>query len=188
MGTVKLRPIAPSTKHPMKTVLHRAGKAWHFISTQLTGEHFVINSTRDVPKFFGRAQEILKSHAGELQITVQDIEGCYPNMPKHIIVQAARDITAELQKEGKEGVWVPKRGKQKCQWTATNKQKHRLLWMPLIDLVEILQFSLDHAVVKMPDGTYKRQVQGIPMGDALSPGATICTCAWMEKEYMRSLH
>ena len=46
---MKMRPIAPSTKHPMRVLLRRAGKAWHFISTHIQGEHFVINSTRDVP-------------------------------------------------------------------------------------------------------------------------------------------
>ena len=34
----------------------------------------------------------------------------------------------------------------------------------------------------MPDGHLKRQIAGIPMGDALSPGMAIGTCAWMEKE------
>ena len=36
----------------------------------------------------------------------------------------------------------------------------------------------------MPDGTIRHQVQGIPMGDPLSPGMTIMTCAWMEREWM----
>jgi hypothetical protein len=39
----------------------------------------------------------------------------------------------------------------------------------------------------MPDGTLKRQVEGIPMGDALSPAMTVITCAWMESEWQKTL-
>ena len=59
--------------------------------------------------------------------------------------------------------------------------------MPFIDLMEIMQFSLDHAVIKMPDGKLKRQVKGIPMGDNISPGETVIACAWMENEFMGNL-
>jgi hypothetical protein len=51
-----------------------------------------------------------------------------------------------------------------------------------------MEFALDHAIIKMPDGTLLRQTQGIPMGDPLSPGMTIATCAWMEHEWMQSIH
>ena len=39
----------------------------------------------------------------------------------------------------------------------------------------------------MPNGDILRQVKGIPMGDRLSPGMTIGTCAWMEREWMNTL-
>ena len=55
------------------------------------------------------------------------------------------------------------------------------------ELMDILRFSLRHAYVLMPDGRILRQRKGIPMGDPLSPGITILTCAWMEREWMRSL-
>ena len=40
----------------------------------------------------------------------------------------------------------------------------------------------------MPNGTLLRQVNGIPVGDPISPGMTIGTLAWMEKEWMKQLH
>jgi len=54
-------------------------------------------------------------------------------------------------------------------------------------MLEVMEFSLDNAFVKMPDDTIMRQMEGIPMGDPISPGMTIGTCAWMEKEWMASL-
>lgn len=33
-----------------------------------------------------------------------------------------------------------------------------------------------------------RQVNGIPMGDPISPGMTIGACGWMEKKWMQTLH
>ena len=60
-------------------------------------------------------------------------------------------------------------------------------WIPLEELKDILEFALDNAYIKMPDGTIRHQVQGIPMGDPLSPGMTIMTCAWMEREWMSGL-
>ena len=39
----------------------------------------------------------------------------------------------------------------------------------------------------MPNGKLKRQIEGIPMGDPLSPGMAIGTCAWMEMEFMNSI-
>ena len=185
---MKMRPIAPSTRHPMRTLLRRAGKAWHFISTHVPGEHFVINSTRGVPALFERAMNTLSACEGELQVEVRDIEGCYPNMPKDIIRQAARDITRQLQdRYAYEGVWVPKRGKRPCAWGVTPCQRTKFIWFPFVELLKMLSFSLDHALIKLPDGTIKRQVSGIPMGDAISPGATICSCAWMEQEFLANI-
>ena len=59
--------------------------------------------------------------------------------------------------------------------------------MPFAELLDILVFALDNAFVKMEDGTILKQLNGIPMGDPLSPAMTIFTCAWMEKEWMNSL-
>jgi hypothetical protein len=50
-----------------------------------------------------------------------------------------------------------------------------------------LDFSLDYAMVRMPDGRILRQREGIPMGDPLSPGMTIGACAWMEHEWMQTI-
>ena len=39
----------------------------------------------------------------------------------------------------------------------------------------------------MPDGSIRKQVEGIPMGDPLSPACAVGTCAWMEMEWMQTL-
>mgnify|MGYP003338509923 CR=1 FL=1 len=56
--------------------------------------------------------------------------------------------------------------------------------------MDILEFALDNAFVKMPDGQVLRQDLGIPnpMWVALlSPGMCIGTCAWMENEWLNSI-
>ena len=55
---------------------------------------------------------------------------------------------------------------------------------PFAILMDIMEFALDNAIIKMPNGTLLKQVQGIPMGDPISPGMTITTLAWMENEWM----
>ena len=47
-----------------------------------------------------------------------------------------------------------------------------------------MTFSLHNAFVHMPNGKIYRQENGIPMGDPMSPGMTIGTCGWMEREWM----
>ena len=42
------RPIAPGTKHPMRRLLHLAGRAWFFMVKHYQGEHFAIHKTQDV--------------------------------------------------------------------------------------------------------------------------------------------
>ena len=54
-------------------------------------------------------------------------------------------------------------------------------------MLDIMDFSLDFAFTRMPNGQILRQRDGIPMGDPLSPGMTIGTCAWMENEYLATL-
>ena len=47
----KARPIAPQTKHPMRSLFHLSGKAWSFITANLTGDHFVIQHGGRVTDF-----------------------------------------------------------------------------------------------------------------------------------------
>ena len=54
-------------------------------------------------------------------------------------------------------------------------------------MLEVLEFAAGNAYVRMPDGTILWQAEGIPMGDPLSPGMTIGTCAWMEREWMQGI-
>jgi len=180
----KARPIAPTFHHPMKKLLHVAGKAWYFIVNQINGEHFVIKSTRDVPKFF---EEVMQKFSGsELEAHVVDIEGCYPKMPKEKIRHALSAILQEARMEGRNGVSVPTREKtRKCTWKKVEDGPYQ--WIDFETLLEVLEFSLDQAILQMKDGRLVRQAKGIPIGDALSPAMTIGTCAWMEREWRESL-
>ena len=54
-------------------------------------------------------------------------------------------------------------------------------------LLDIMEFALNNAIVKMPEGKLLRQTKGIPMGDPLSLAMTIGACAWMEGEWMQQL-
>jgi hypothetical protein len=66
-----------------------SSQTFRYVTTQVPGEHFVINKTRDVPAFLRKAEQIAQH--GELQVKVKDITGCYPNMPKETIRFAMRD-------------------------------------------------------------------------------------------------
>jgi len=94
---------------------------------------------------------------------------------------------------GFKGVWVPAIRNKRCEWTDTLTtprgviRKRKGTWMPWDVLMSVLEFSLDNAYVHMPDGRILRQTQGIPMGDPLSPGMTIGTCAWMENEWLHGI-
>ena len=73
-----------------------------------------------------------------------------------------------------------------CAWKS---KRTGMRAIPFEVLYDVMEFSLDNAFVKMPDGTIMRhQASGIPMGDPLSPGMTIGACAWMEKEWLDGLH
>ena len=181
----KARPIAPGTKHPMRRLLGMAGRAWSFIAARIPGEHMVLNKTSQVPAFIQQSVAELSSK-GEIQTAVRDIEGCFPNMPKNAIRLALRDITHRLKEQlNVEGVWVPKWKRSiDCSWQYQGKEGS---WVSFETLLDIMEFSLDHAYVKMPDGTLWKQKHGIPMGDPLSPGMTIGTCAWMENEWLKTM-
>ena len=183
----KARPIAPGTQHPAKRLLHYVGRAWSYATARIPGDHFVINRTDDVPAFLEAAKEI--EGQGDLQARVLDIEGCFPNMPKPSIRFALRQTLKELEtKQGYTGIMVPRRGTKPCVWMNTSTVENaRYVALPFQTMLDVMDFSLDYAFTEMPNGQLIRQVNGIPMGDPLSPGMTIGTCAWMEKEWMNTL-
>ena len=166
----------------MRKLLHLAGRAWSFITANMSGEHFAIQHGGQVPAFLKNATELVPE--GELMYVIKDIDGCYPNMPKADISLALRDITQEMSREQKRtGVAVPRRGKrQPCAW----KVRRGDVWLPFDVLCDIAEFSLHNAIVRFGE-CLLHQEHGIPMGDPISPGMTIGTCAWMEKEWMNTL-
>ena len=180
----KARPIAPGTRHPMRKLLGLVGRAWSFATARMEGEHFVLNHGGLVPAFLKEAEQLRAF--GEIDVIIRDIEGCYPNMPKETIRWALRRIAKDLEeKHGYGGVTVPKWSPTKaCSWKPPkNKGAVFIPWQVMLDVME---FSLDNALIEAPEGGKKllRQVSGIPMGDPISPGMTVGTCAWMENEWM----
>ena len=107
-------------------------------------------------------------------------------MPKEAIKMATLDFISLAKRQGRKGVWVPRARTHKPVW---DKPKKTALgtWMPLSEVRDILVFALENAYIRLPDGTICHQGKGIPMGDPLSPGMTIATCAWMEREWMREV-
>ena len=168
LSWMKVRPIAPATKHPLKRLLHYVGRAWSFIATEsnLRGEHFVISKTTDVPRFMREAADKVSPH-GEVQTRIYDIEGCYPNMPKESIRFAMMKTIKRLSDEfGYNGVFVPKwSDTQPCSWRSNRKSSQKI---PFEVMLDVMNFSLDNAMTKMPGGQIMRQVAGVPMGDPIS--------------------
>ena len=104
-------------------------------------------------------------------------------MPKATIRQAATWVTQQLRSLGKEGVWVPRRGRERqCDFSIHARAEFRYVWIPFDVLVDLLNFSLDNAILRMPNGSLWKQEKGVPMGDAISPGATIIALAYMKTE------
>ena len=183
----KCRPISPGTKHPMKRILHLCGRAWSFVTARLPGEHFVINHGGQVPAFLKDAEKKL-SALGELDFMIHDIESCYPSMPREAIRFGLRDTLARLTRVlGHTGVSVPRYSATRpCEWKRSAKST-RSIWLPFEVMLDVMEFALDNAIIKMPNGELRRQTCGIPMGDPISPGMTIGTCAWMEDEWLQTL-
>lgn len=182
---MKVRPIAPGTKHPMRRLMHYVGRAWSFVTARIPGDHFVINKTSQVPTFLREAQKQVAEH-GQLRMDIYDIESCYPNMPRETIRFALRDILKQMEtKYGYNGVWVPKwSDKRPCAWKSKGSNTQKI---PFHVMLDVMEFSLDFALVRMPNGQILRQTGGIPMGDALSPGMTIGACAWMEQGWLETI-
>ena len=99
---------------------------------------------------------------------------------------AMKELVARAQEEGRTGVWVPHASSKKCQWVRPEKRGYGT-WMPWETMLDVLEFALENTYVKMPDGRILKQVSGIPMGDSMSPGMTIGTCAWMESEWFKTI-
>ena len=75
------------------------GKALYFAVKHMKGEHFVLDSTREVPAYLQEAMQ--KLEGGNIGAQIMDIEGCYPNMPKEVIREVAiRAILKEAEKDG----------------------------------------------------------------------------------------
>ena len=163
----------------MQDLLGKAGRAWYFISQFCPFEHFKIPKVSEMPKFMLQAKDKMESIGPDYDIRIFDIEGCFPHMPKSAIKLATLEVIHKLSAQGRKGVWIPR--SKSPEWDAPKKHKQGT-WIPLQELRDILVFALENAYIRLPNGSIRHQTQGIPMGDPLSPGMTITTCAWMEFE------
>ena len=177
------RPISPNTSHPMRRLFGMVGKAWSFLTSRIPGDHLVINSSQEVPEFL-RHCNLKLAHIGPLDVRTFDIEGCFPSMPKKAISTMAVEITKDFEKMGHTGVYVAR--KQKAKGAAWSSFRGAV-FLPFHILIEVLEFSLHHAYVKLRDGSIRHQRMGIPMGDPLSPGMTIGATAYMERQWLKTI-
>ena len=102
---------------------------------------------------------------------------------------AMREHIQRIKSEsGQRGVSVPRfSDTKKCEWRKRPESDRRFVWLPFSVMLDVMDFALDHAIVRMPDGSLIRQREGIPMGDPLSPAMTVITCAWMEDEWLQTV-
>ena len=162
----KARPITPMKNHPMAQFLHYIGRAWMFIVNQWSGEHSILKSCQEFPKFvqdtvnaFGRSPD--------LEHFIFDIEGCYPAMPKEAILVAMLTILSDVRKQQHKArnrcqhINVPSRGKGPCEFgnSSDNFRKNISYTM----MINALKFSLDNTFIFV-NGKLLRQVEGIPNG------------------------
>ena len=102
----------------MRRLFRLTGRAWSFITSNIPGEHFVLNHCGQVPAFLGQVERDLGSK-GDIQVAIKDIEGCFPNMDKEAIRLGLAHTTTAIRKEmGHDAVFVPTRGKGPCRWSA----------------------------------------------------------------------
>jgi hypothetical protein len=181
----KGRPIAPQTKHPMRRLFHKTGRAWAFLTAQTDGEEFTMKSSKEVPEFLQQMQQQL-GNLGTIHMDIQDIEGCFPNMPKEAIKLALRDKVQQLQRKGINGVCIPNKDTLPCVFQT--KKKYGYVTIPLSILYDVMEFALNNTLIKDMDGNLRQQTCGIPMGDPHSPGMAIGTCAWMENLWMQTIN
>ena len=186
----KARPIAPGCKHPMARLMSAVGRAWSFIAKQMRGEHFVLHNTNDVPEKL-RVMEAELGDTSTLRHVIVDIEGCYPSMPKDAIRRAMtemlEEVIAERQKNGHHAttIMIPRSRKQQCTWGIGTKRG--CMNIPRKVMLDMVEFDLENAIVRLPGGKLARQRLGIPMGSPISPAMAIITTAWMEKRWMAKL-
>ena len=182
---MKARPIAPQTKHPMRRLFHITGRAWSFVTANMPGEHFTINSSAQVPSFITNSMAQLQSNL-KINVHTMDIEGCFPNMPKDSIREGCRNVLHMITKScGVNSVIVPKKDSVQCSWET--KKRYGFTKVPFEIMLEVMEFALDNTFIKDLEGQLWKQVKGIPMGDPHSPGMTLAACGWMEHKWMQKL-
>ena len=183
---MKARPISPGTKHPMRRLLGKAGRAWYFAVHNLKMEHLKQVEVLEVPSFLSNSWKEMAKDGEKVSIDTFDIEGCFPNTPKNAIRIATDSLIQHIKKLGHDAIWVPTKGN--CDWKEPKgKMKGRGTWIPLNVIRELIFFALENTYLKMPNGIIVKQTLGIPMGDPLSPGMCIGSCAWMENEWLYTI-
>ena len=108
-------------------------------------------------------------------------------MPKEAIRVALRSELKKITEAyGFDRISVPTSKTLTC--TFKPSKRKGMVSIPFEDLLDIMDFALDNTIMCGLDGQLWRQAKGIPMGDPHSPGMTIGTCAWMEHEWLQTVH
>ena len=118
----------------------------------------------------------------DIEARVLDIEGCYPKMPKEVIRFAMRAIVQEARREGRSGVSVPTRSKErKPTWKKVDGGPYK--WISFGILLDALDFALDNAVFALVGPLYSRLwrsarplsgAEGFRYGSLASPALLLC--------------
>ena len=108
-------------------------------------------------------------------------------MPKDAIrLGLASELHKLEEKHGYDAITIPKVKTRSCSFKPSAAK--RVVRIPFEDLLDIMDFALENTILRDFDGQLWRQAVGIPMGDPHSPGMTIGTCAWMEHEWLQTVH
>ena len=86
----KARPIAPDIRHPMRVMLHKAGRAWFKIADKQYGDEFIMPKIADVPNTL---QKLTKVAFGIL-CSSRDDQARYPHLYRIYGSRSQRECAA----------------------------------------------------------------------------------------------
>ena len=185
----KTRVITPFSKHPMRTLLRAAARAWMFILKKWKKGGTILHSCQQLQT---EVDNIMQSTPTKENISIKiwDIDGFFPSMPKedilthmstvlHETTNEHSNMNTEYHRQTKvKYISVPR---SKCEPTHFSHYQTADQWnFTHEDLMNIVKFCIDNCLT-MVDGCVYHQNHGVPMGDPLSPPISIATAAVYEK-------
>ena len=92
----KTRIITPFSKHPMKTLLRAAARAWMFILKKWKHNDTILQTCQQLPE---EIEQMLQHNTDTVNVDVWDIDGFFPSMPKADIISHMKGIIDETSSE-----------------------------------------------------------------------------------------